>query len=271
MKKTVKTTVSPERSESAAASLNCSHCTVGNCARLTKSFPDFCLTVNTKEEIIKSVTKRYVENPEDRKISLTSAEIEADYYGRATRVEEILLFIKKMGYKKVGAATCAGLLNECGQFARAARVKGIGVYGVACKVGAVDKTTIGLAEEKKLSPGVHESMCNPILQAELLNQQETDFNVIIGLCVGHDSLFIRHSKAPVSYLIVKDRVLCHNPAAALYGAGSYYRRLLEPGFPEPRKQTKKRKEEKHEQNGQPSRTDGRDFGELQGREKPHQD
>ncbi|MDR2528000.1 MAG: DUF1847 domain-containing protein, partial [Synergistaceae bacterium] len=143
-----------------------------------------------------------------------------------------------MGYKKVGAATCVGLLSECNQFARVAKVKGIDVYGVACKVGAVDKTVIGLPEERKLLPGSHESMCNPILQAELLNRQGTDFNVIIGLCVGHDSLFIRHSKAPVTYLIVKDRVLCHNPAAALYGAGSYYKRLLDPGLPESLKNTK---------------------------------
>ena len=140
-----------------------------------------------------------------------------------------------MGYKKVGFATCVGLLSECNLFAKVAKAKGIDIYGVACKVGAVDKTVIGLDEEQKLSPGQHESMCNPILQAELLNEEKTEFNIIIGLCVGHDSLFIRHSKAPVTYLIVKDRVLCHNPAAALYGAGGYYKRLMTPELPAPAK------------------------------------
>ena len=55
------------------------------------------------------------------------------------------------------------------------------------------------------------------------------------LCVGHDTLFIKHSEAPVTYLIVKDRVLGHNPAAALYTAKFYYKRVLdEKTFPEPR-------------------------------------
>jgi len=61
--------------------------------------------------------------------------------------------------------------------------------------------------------------CNPIAQALLLNEVETDFNIIVGLCVGHDSLFIKYSKAPVTVLIAKDRRLAHNPAAALY---TYY-------------------------------------------------
>lgn len=34
-----------------------------------------------------------------------------------------------------------------------------------------------------------------------------------------------HSKAPVTVLVVKDRVLGHNPVAALYTAETYYRRL----------------------------------------------
>jgi uncharacterized metal-binding protein len=214
--------------------LNCANCTVGNCSNLKKTFPDFCLTTHTAKETVEKVVKRYIKSPTDRKIALTSAGIEANYYGRATRVEETLIFIQQMGYKKVGVATCAGLLNECNLFARVAKAKGIDVYGVACKVGAVDKTVIGLTEDQKLSPGAHESMCNPILQAELLNEQKTEFNIVIGLCVGHDSLFIKHSKAPVTYLIVKDRVLCHNPAAALYGANSYYRRLMGPDLPTPR-------------------------------------
>jgi uncharacterized metal-binding protein len=86
---------------------------------------------------------------------------------------------------------------------------------------------MGLPEEKKVKPNEFEAMCNPLLQAELLNQAGTDFNVIIGLCVGHDTLFIKQSKAPVTYLIVKDRILGHNPAAALYTSNFYYKKLLE--------------------------------------------
>jgi uncharacterized metal-binding protein len=50
-------------------------------------------------------------------------------------------------------------------------------------------------------------------------------NVIVGLCVGHDMLFSKHSRAPVTTLVVKDRVTGHNPAAVLYGQNFYYKRL----------------------------------------------
>jgi len=64
-------------------------------------------------------------------------------------------------------------------------------------------------------------MCNPIAQAEILNSEETEFNVMVGLCVGHDALFLKYAHAPTTVLIAKDRVFGHNPAA-----GSYYRKLL---------------------------------------------
>ena len=47
----------------------------------------------------------------------------------------------------------------------------------------------------------------------------------MGLCVGHDTLFIKHVKSPTTVLAVKDRVLGHNPLAALYLSDSYYRRV----------------------------------------------
>jgi len=59
----------------------------------------------------------------------------------------------------------------------------------------------------------------------ICNRLETDMNIIVGLCVGHDMLFNRHSKAPVTTLIVKDRVTGHNPIAVLYGQNFYYKRL----------------------------------------------
>ena len=42
-------------------------------------------------------------------------------------------------------------------------------------------------------------MCNPIAQAKLLNQAKTEFNICLGLCVGHDSLFYRYCEAPAIY------------------------------------------------------------------------
>jgi uncharacterized metal-binding protein len=75
-------------------------------------------------------------------------------------------------------------------------------------------------------------MCNPISQAELLNRAGTELNVIMGLCVGHDSLFTKHSKGLVTTLVTKDRVLAHNPVGALHLADTYYRRVWGPNKPE---------------------------------------
>lgn len=63
-------------------------------------------------------------------------------------------------------------------------------------------------------------------EARLLNGQDTDFNIVIGLCVGHDSLFYQNSIAPVTTLVAKDRVLAHNPCGAIYCAQGYYKSKL---------------------------------------------
>ena len=55
------------------------------------------------------------------------------------------------------------------------------------------------------------AMCNPIAQAELMNEANTELNVMLGLCVGHDTLFIRHSKAPVTIIAAKDHVYNNAP------------------------------------------------------------
>ena len=68
-------------------------------------------------------------------------------------------------------------------------------------------------------------MCNPVGQADLLNRAKTDLNIICGLCVGHDVVFTKISKAPVTTFIVKDRVLAHNPVGAVYC--QYIRRKFE--------------------------------------------
>ena len=71
-------------------------------------------------------------------------------------------------------------------------------------------------------------LCNPILQALVANRYQSQFNVLLGLCVGHDSLFFRYADAPSTVLAVKDRLLGHNPLAAVYEYESYYRYLKQP-------------------------------------------
>jgi uncharacterized metal-binding protein len=155
-----------------------------------------------------------------------AAGVEYDGYCSLTRVEEIMEYAKRMGAKKIGIATCVGLLSESRALAKIFRHHGFEVYGAGCKVGCIKKTEIGLpAEQEQL--GVN--TCNPILQAKLLNEAGTDLNVVVGLCVGHDSLFYKYSNALVTTAVTKDRVTGHNPVAALYGCDFYFKKRL---FPE---------------------------------------
>lgn len=202
--------------------LSCIDCGAVNCNSGKKTYPDFCLTTHMEPEILKEVLEKY-EDPKNNKIAKASAEVENDYYCMIPRVEEIMKFAEKMEAKKIGIATCVGLIRESRILTNILRIHGFEVYGVACKVGAIPKTDIGIPER---CMEVGTSMCNPIMQAELLNREQTDLNIVMGLCVGHDSLFYKYSKALVTTLVCKDRVLGHNPVAALYTAETYYKKLL---------------------------------------------
>lgn len=207
--------------------LSCSSCSVTACTAPTeKPYPQFCLTTSVDLGALNSIVEMCASDTELGRIARTAASIEGEFYGRMTRVEETIEFIKRMGYAKIGIATCVGLLNETKTFTRILRGNGIEPYVVGCKIGAVDKSEIGIPDSQKVNRGCgHESMCNPILQARTLAEQGTEFNVVIGLCVGHDTLFLRHSEAPSTVMIVKDRVLGHNPVAALYAATTGYSRF----------------------------------------------
>jgi len=138
------------------------------------------------------------------------------------RILEICEFAKKMKFKKLGLVFCGGLVKEAEVVARILTQKGFDVVSAMCKAGGVPKEDIGLKDNEKIYRGQFEAMCNPILQAFIVNDAETQFNVLVGLCVGHDSLFFRYAKAPTTVLAVKDRVTGHNPLAAVYTSGSYY-------------------------------------------------
>ncbi|NEX00212.1 DUF1847 domain-containing protein, partial [Rhodopseudomonas sp. BR0G17] len=124
----------------------------------------------------------------------------------------------------IGIATCIGLIEETKLLVDVLRLAGFETRTALCKVGSIDKTEIGVPEELKIKAG-HEACCNPVLQARLLNREHTQLNIIMGLCVGHDSLFIRHAEAPVTTLVVKDRVLAHNPVAAFHTIKTYSSRM----------------------------------------------
>jgi uncharacterized metal-binding protein len=103
--------------------------------------------------------------------------------------------------------------------------RGFEVVSVLCKAGRTPKELIGITDRDKIYRGTDEAMCNPVFQARLLNRARTELNILLGLCVGHDSLFFKNAQAPTTVLAVKDRVTGHNPLAAVYLSDSYYRKL----------------------------------------------
>lgn len=172
------------------------------------------------------------QDPEVRKVAQASARVEAEGYCQWTRVEEAVQFAKKMGFTRIGIAMCISFVDVARVLSQVLESHGFEVVSAACKNGGVSKEDIGLLDEEKIQPGQFEAMCNPISQAQLLNEQGCEFNLVLGLCIGHDSLFFRHSKGLVSTLVAKDRVLAHNPIGALNLADSYFSRIWGPYRPE---------------------------------------
>ncbi len=180
-------------------------------------------------ELLQGVERTYLADPELQRMAAESARTEAAGYCKSTRVEEIMDFARRMGWRRLGIAHCIGLMQEAKAAQSIFTAGGFEVFTACCKVGSIDKEAVGVLDEEKVHPGQYEPLCSPVGQAALLAKAGTEFNVVIGLCVGHDSMFFMHSKVPVTVLVAKDRVLGHNPVAALHTSHSYYRRLTQGG------------------------------------------
>jgi uncharacterized metal-binding protein len=221
---------------------SCGKCPGKTCSPLMKSTdplppitqaPPYC-PMRRFPGVMEQVEEEYT-RPDIREFARLASIQEAQCYEktpdgirtRFPRLEETIQFAQKCNYTKIGIAFCVGLREELRLVAEILAAKGFDVLSVNCKVGAVPKESIGLAAEEKIAgPGLMETMCNPIAQAEILNAEGVDLAIMLGLCVGHDTLFLKYILAPCTVLAVKDRVLGHNPLAAAYlSKGPYYGRL----------------------------------------------
>lgn len=159
-------------------------------------------------------------------IAQSSAKTEKEGYKKDTRVEETIRFATTAGYKKLGVAFCVGLKHEAEILNKILKHHGFEVTSVICKNGALLKSNIGLTIEDTIRDNEFEVMCNPVGQALFLNEENVDLVILFGLCVGHDALVSKYANAPVTTLVAKDRVLGHNPIAAIYQADAYYKDKL---------------------------------------------
>lgn len=196
--------------------MNCAICGIKACKNNEENLAKDCQ--NNRKEELKEIEAFY-QTEENFKISQVAAELSIPQ--GLTRIEETMEFARRLGYKKIGLAFCNALSNEAKIVDKIFKYNGFEVESIMCKVGSVSREIVDL--EKSNMP-----MCNPIAQAKFLNQAKTELNVVIGLCIGHDSLFFKYSEAPVTVLAVKDRILAHNPLGAVYLSESAYKKKMFP-------------------------------------------
>ncbi len=176
-----------------------------------EGIPGYCQANSYTEEI--EASRQAYTNPEIVDLYKAACIVNAVNDGYRPRIEEALDFAQQMDFARIGFAACTAFSSELEIIKTLFENAGLEVFTAGCAIGRVTAEARDLPElGKYLNSG-----CNPLAQAEILNKTDTQLNFTLGLCMGHDILFTQHSKAPVSTLIVKDRLLGNNPASALYG------------------------------------------------------
>lgn len=183
------------------------------CKKQGGKAPPDCPTANHERLTEEVCQTRYKSNPAVVHFARNTDKIERAGYRPSAgggmepiypRIVEVVGFAKKMRYKKLGLIFCFGLRNEGAVVTEILETNGFTIVSACC------------------------NMCNPILQAELMNKAKVDFNIMLGLCVGHDSLALKNVEAPVTVLGVKDRRMGNTPLAAIYMYNSYMSYLKKP-------------------------------------------
>ena len=196
----------------------CASCTARECIKAPSLRGELPANCPMRGEIVtKEAVAEYVK-PENK-----------DFYANAThtalnakdkrhpRIAEMVDFCRRNGYHHIGIASCIGSARDADFCARIFRREGFEVETVICCAGGVNELELGIDIPERFHDGPNYCVgCNPVGQAKLLNDAGTDFNIVLGLCVGHDLLFFKYAKAPCSVLTIKDRVFPFNPVAGIY-------------------------------------------------------
>jgi len=134
--------------------------------------------------------------------------------GELSRLHEIVEFAQLNHYKNIAIAYCFCMENLAREVRDYLHSEGFNISSVRCTINGIRENQI----EGSMAEGVN---CNPIGQAEEINNSDAEFVIDMGLCLGHDVLYHQHLKKPGTTLIVKDRVYNHNPARALTSYRDY--------------------------------------------------
>ena len=188
-----------DNEHAAAYGPSCADCGSGGCADGSGTYPLFCETAALAAEDRAALLEQYRDEEVYRIMAAASDTARLAFDEHWCRVEETMEYARRTGARKLGIAVCSGLLGEGRTLARILRANGFDGYGMACQVGSLTRAELGVADSCCDYGAVS---CDPLLQARLLNEADTDLNIVMGLCVGHDILFAQRSAAPCTTLVV---------------------------------------------------------------------
>jgi len=126
--------------------------------------------------------------------------------GGGSRIDQFVDLAHRLGADTIGIAYCVGFAEQAEKL-QAYLSEEFEVISAGCKVHELQAADV--------VEGATGTSCNPAGQAEILNDAGTDLNISIGLCLGHDMIFQKHSLVPVTAMAVKDRATGHQPLDAL--------------------------------------------------------
>ena len=124
-----------------------------------------------------------------------------------SRLQELVNYAKVAGCRKLGIANCISVQNYAEKLKILLTEAGFEVFSVNCRQSGLNGDDV--------APELRGPSCDPLFQAEYLNNCNTDLNIEVGLCLGHGLLFRKHSAAPVTTFLVKDFATRHKPVESL--------------------------------------------------------
>jgi uncharacterized metal-binding protein/predicted Fe-Mo cluster-binding NifX family protein len=180
-----------------------------------------CLTGKECALLSRNSPRTLPESKEVERILEAGLDIACEEERKLCRLSEVIYFCLEMKYKRIGIAYCSELQEPAEILTQVMR-RFFDVFPICCKIGGLSVSDPFSLKNPDSSPGERREFiaCNPRGQAEVLNRLKTDINIIVGLCVGSDSVFTEASEAGVTTLFVKDKSLANNPIGALYS--DYY-------------------------------------------------
>lgn len=191
---------------------SCIDCAINNCEQHDAVHPAFCPTNGFSLADHPQIEQLLSEEETRNIVNAAAYSAHTGHREKLNRLEETILFANKLGVKKIGIAACISLAAEARNVAKVLRAQGFEVVGVICKIGSVTFGELGVPCDER---GPDAVLCNSVYQAQVLNEEQTDLNIVLGLCVGHDTLFLKHADAPSTVLTVKDFKFDHCSIRAL--------------------------------------------------------